>query len=79
MTSYYDATTEELIEILEGYMEPKLWKLNDFESIIANATVNEEYNEVWFELSSFDLALELDTLEYHDVSNINGFEAGGDV
>ena len=79
MTSYYDATTEELTEILKGYMEPKLWKLNNFESIIANATVNEEYNEVWFELSNCDLALELDTLKYHDVSNINGFEAGGDV
>ena len=79
MTSYYDATTEELTEILKGYMEPKLWKLNDFENIIANATVDEEYNDVWFKLSSCDLALDLDTLEYNDVSNINGFNGGGDV
>jgi hypothetical protein len=79
VTSYYDATTEELTEILKGYMEPKLWKLNDFENIIANATVDEEYNDVWFKLSSCDLALDLDTLEYNDVSNINGFNGGGDV
>ena len=79
MTSYYDATTEELTEILKGYMEPKLWKLNNFENIIANATVDEEYNDVWFKLSSCDLALDLDTLEYNDVSNINGFNGGGDV
>lgn len=79
LTSYYDATTEELTEILKGYMEPKLWKLNNFENIIANATVDEEYNDVWFKLSSCDLALDLDTLEYNDVSNINGFNGGGDV
>lgn len=77
LTSYYDATTEELTEILKGYMEPKLWKLNNFENIIANATVDEEYNDVWFKLSSCDLALDLDTLEYNDVSNINGFNGGG--
>lgn len=77
MTSYYDITTDELTEILKGYMEPKYWKLNNFENVIANATVDEEHNYVWFELSSFDLALDIDTLKYMDVVNINGFDGGG--
>ena len=77
MTSYANATNEELIEILKDYMEAKYWKLNNWTDILANATINEEYHEVWFKLATFDLGLDLYTLEFKDVTNIHGFDASG--
>ena len=77
MTSYANATDEELIEILKEYMDTKYWKLNNWDTILANATINTEYNEVWFSLATFDIGLDLDTLDYKDVTNIHGFDGGG--
>ena len=77
MTSYANATDEELIDILKEYIDTKYWKLNNWDSILANATINKEYNEVWFKLATFDLGLDLDTLDYKDVTNIHGFDGGG--
>ncbi len=77
MTSYANVTDEELIEILKDYMDPKYWKLNNWSDVLANAVVNEEYNDVQFPLATFDLILDCDTLDYKDVVNIHGFDASG--
>lgn len=53
-------------------MDPKYWKLHDWDTILDTAEINN--NEVWFKLAFFTLGLDYDTLEYRDVININGFE-----
>jgi hypothetical protein len=72
MVSYNTITNEELINILKTYMDPKYWKLHDWDTILETAEINN--NEVWFKLAFFTLGLDYDTLEYRDVININGFE-----
>lgn len=72
MVSYNTITNEELINILKTYMDPKYWKLHDWDTILDTAEINN--NEVWFKLAFFTLGLDYDTLEYRDVININGFE-----
>lgn len=72
MVSYNTITNEELINLLKTYMDPKYWKLHDWDTILETAEVNN--NEVWFKLAFFTLGLDYDTLEYRDVININGFE-----
>ena len=74
MVSYTTVTDEELINILKTYMDPKYWKLHNWDTILENAEINKEYNEVWFKLAFFTLGLDYNTLEYRDVININGFE-----
>lgn len=72
MVSYEEVSDEELIEILKGYMDPKYWKLNDWDTVLANATIDPEWNDVWFKLAFFTLGLDCDTLAYRDVIDIYG-------
>ena len=79
MVSYDEICDEKLIEILKSYMDPRLWKLHDWDKVLNEAYVDEEWNDVWFKLCFFTLGLDCDTLEYRDVIDINGFKARGDA
>ena len=66
MTSFEDATTEEITEILKGYMDMEYWDLNDFPTIIKRAKIIKERNIVEFKLSFFDLYLDTRDLSFVD-------------
>lgn len=67
MTSYAEVTKTELIEILKSYIQDKSWlELNNWDWIIENAVVSEEWEDVTFKLSYFDLILHTKDLSYKD-------------
>ena len=48
MTTYEEATEDELIEILKKYMTSDVWELHDFPTIIKRAKTIPERNIVVF-------------------------------
>ena len=66
MTSYEEATTEELTELLKEYIDMEYWDLNDFPTIIERAKVIKERDIVIFNLSLMDLYLDTRDLSYVD-------------
>lgn len=67
MVSFHDATEEEITEILKGYIDDeKHMELNNFPRIIEKAEVNEEWGDVRFQLSYFNIILNIDDLSFKD-------------
>lgn len=68
MTTYEEATEDELIEILKKYMTSDVWELHDFPTIIKRAKTIPERNIVVFELIFDDILLDtrdLSTVDIH--------------
>ena len=66
MASYYETSTDQMENILKGYIDAEYWELNDFPTIIRRAKVIEERNIVMFKLSFMDLYLDTRDLSFVD-------------
>lgn len=66
MASYDETSTDQLENILKGYIDAEYWELNDFPTIIRRAKVIEERNIVIFKLSFMDLYLDTRDLSFVD-------------
>ena len=67
MTSFEEATTRQLTQLLQSYIDMEYWDLNDFPTIIERANIIEERDIVEFKLSFMDLYLDRRDLSFVDV------------
>lgn len=65
MTSFDEATTEEIITILQKYVPYEFHDLNDWEQIIKRAKVT-EWGDVEFKLNACVIVLHKSDLTYKD-------------